>query len=139
MCGMTRIEDINQAIELGVDAIGLIFYSKSPRCLDIEKAKNLLKTLPPFVDAIAVLVNPERLLVQQIINELPIQLLQFHGNESAQFCRQFEKPYIKAIQAKSKEQVQCQTEAQDFALIGALFQRIYRTLLSWQVASMKQT
>lgn len=118
MCGMTRSEDIACAINLGVDAIGLIFYSKSTRFISIEQAKILLKDLPVFVDSVAVLVNPERDLVQQIIEELPIQLLQFHGDESAEFCQQFKKPFIKAIHADSAEHIH-QT-AREFAMARAL-------------------
>jgi phosphoribosylanthranilate isomerase len=101
MCGMTRREDVAHAVHLGVDAIGLIFYPESKRYLSIAQAKNILKDLPPFVDAVAVLVNPENDLVHQIINELPIQLLQFHGEETLAFCEQFNKPFIKAVPADS--------------------------------------
>lgn len=97
MCGMTRAEDIEHAINLGVDALGFIFYQKSARFCTIEKAKELLKQLPPFVDTVAVLVNAEPDFVTRIINELPIQLLQFHGDEDLNFCQKFHKPYIKAI------------------------------------------
>ena len=106
MCGMTRTEDVAHAISLGVDAFGLIFYPKSPRYVTIDKARELLKNLPPFVDAVAVLVNPDRTFVQQIIDELPIQLLQFHGDESPAFCQQFDKPFIKAIHPYTGEQIQ---------------------------------
>ena len=106
MCGMTRAEDVAHAITLGVDAIGLIFYPKSPRNITIEKARVLLKNLPPFVDAVAVLVNPEETFVRQIIEELPIQLLQFHGDESPEFCQRFSKPFIKAMQPQTTGQIQ---------------------------------
>lgn len=106
MCGMTRAEDVAHAIALGVDAIGLIFYPKSPRSITIEKARVLLKNIPPFVDAVAVLVNPEEIFVHQIIEELPIQLLQFHGDESPEFCQRFNKPFIKAIQPQTSGQIQ---------------------------------
>lgn len=106
MCGMTRAEDVAHAITLGVDAIGLIFYSKSPRNITIEKARVLLKNLPPFVDAVAVLVNPEETFVHQIIEELPVQLLQFHGDESHEFCQRFNKPFIKAMQPQTAGQIQ---------------------------------
>ena len=118
MCGMTRRDDVAHAIRLGVDAIGLIFYPKSTRYVTIEQAKALLETLPPFVDAVAVLVNPDQALVQQIIAELPIQLLQFHGDESAAFCQQFNKPFIKAVQPVSQEHIQ--QVAKDFASASAL-------------------
>lgn len=105
MCGMTRAEDVAHAVHLGVDAIGLIFYPKSSRYVTIEKARLLLKNLPPFVDAVAVLVNPDKNSVHQIINDLPISLLQFHGDESPEFCQEFGMPYIKAIHPKSGEQI----------------------------------
>jgi phosphoribosylanthranilate isomerase len=106
MCGMTRSEDVEHAIRLGVDAIGLIFYPKSSRFLTLEMAKLLLKNIPPFVDVVAVMVNPERAEVQQIIEELPVTLLQFHGDESPEFCHEFGMPYIKAIHTKSTGQIQ---------------------------------
>lgn len=118
MCGMTRSNDIAHAISLGVDAIGLIFYPGSSRAITLDQGKALLKNLPPFVDAVAVLVNPDRTFVQQIIAELPIQLLQFHGDESLTFCQQFNKPYIKAVHPDSSEHIhQC---VQDFASASAL-------------------
>lgn len=101
MCGMTRAVDIKHAISLGVDAIGLIFYPQSTRCLSVEQAKIILKNLSPFVDVVAVFVNPDVSLVQQVMTELPVQWLQFHGDETAVFCEQFDLPYIKAIQAAS--------------------------------------
>lgn len=118
MCGMTRSEDIAYAVNLGVDAIGFIFYSKSTRYISIEQAKVLLKGLPAFVDPVAVLVNPERDLVQKIIDELPIQFLQFHGDESAEFCQQFKTPFIKAIRPHSVADIQ--QAAQEFAMACAL-------------------
>ena len=100
MCGMMRTEDIAHAIHLGVDAIGLVFYSKSLRYVSIKHAKEIIKDLPPFVDVVAVLVNPDKEFVQEIVNELPIHLLQFHGDESPGFCQQFNRPYIKAMRPK---------------------------------------
>lgn len=97
MCGMTRSEDIAEAALLGVDAVGLIFYPKSPRYVSISDAKRLLASCPVFVDAVAVMVNPDDAMVRQVLDELPIQWLQFHGSESGQFCAQFKKPYIKAV------------------------------------------
>lgn len=105
MCGMTRANDIAHAISLGVDAIGLIFYEKSARHVSIEHAKILLQGLPAFVDAVAVFVNSDLPFVTQVIKELPVQLLQFHGDESPAFCEKFGKPYIKAIPATSAEAI----------------------------------
>lgn len=106
MCGMTRVEDLRHAVSLGVDAIGMIFYPKSPRHITIAQAKKLTEGLPAFVDAVAVVVNPEKELVEEIIQELPIQLLQFHGEESAEFCEQFAKPFIKVIHPITAAQIQ---------------------------------
>ena len=99
MCGMTRAEDIKVAASLGVDAIGLIFYPPSPRNVTIANAKVLLQIIPAFVDVVAVFVDPLQNLVQQVLDELPVQYLQFHGDESASFCQQFNRPYIKAMHA----------------------------------------
>lgn len=106
MCGMTRIEDIAYAVDLGVDAIGLIFYPQSPRYVTVDQAKMLLNNLPPFVDAVAVLVNPQKEIVQELIDELPVNLLQFQGEETPDFCQQFNKPYIKAIRPKAASQIE---------------------------------
>ena len=105
MCGMTRMTDIEYAIELGVNALGFIFYEKSARYVSIENAKELLNSLPPFVDAVAVLVNPEIEFVTRLINELPIRLIQFHGDEGAAFCQKFHIPYIKMIHPVSSEYI----------------------------------
>ncbi len=98
---MTRREDIDYAIALGIDAIGLIFYPGSKRAVSIEKAKQLLVDVPLFMATVAVVVNPTLAGVQQIVQELPIQWLQFHGDETAAFCNQFHLPYIKMIRATS--------------------------------------
>lgn len=103
MCGMTREEDIAGAVSLGVDAIGLIFYEKSPRCISVERARQLLRGIPPFVTVVAVVVNPDVLWLTQTISSLPIQCLQFHGDEPPAFCEQFGLPFIKAIPAISTE------------------------------------
>ncbi len=105
MCGMSRVSDIAHATALGVDAIGLIFYPKSRRYLDIMAAKMLLQSLPVFVDVVAVFVNPEATYVRQVIAELPIQYLQFHGEESPEFCEQFGRSYIKAVPAISADEI----------------------------------
>lgn len=105
MCGMTRSEDIALAHSLGVDAVGLIFAPESPRCISVEQAKALLAAIPLFMDSVAVMVNPSIEEVRQVIRELPIQWLQFHGEESPEFCRQFAKPYIKSVRVHSSEDI----------------------------------
>lgn len=118
MCGMTRSEDLDHAVHLGVDAVGFIFYSKSARYVTIEQAQELIQRVPALVDAVAVLVNPERDFVNKLLDQVPVQLLQFHGDESPDFCQQFKHPYIKAIHPKSSEHIAQSTV--DYARARAL-------------------
>lgn len=104
-CGMTRKEDILSAVALGVDAIGLIFAPESRRCISISHARTLLSDMPPFVDAVAVLVNPKPEMVQRVLDEIPVQLLQFHGEETPEFCEQFNFPYVKAVSVHSAQAI----------------------------------
>lgn len=97
MCGMTRVEDALAAAQLGIDAIGLIFYKPSPRYVSIEQAKKIIDALPPFVTVTGVFVDASSEEVQTILQQIPLDLLQFHGHESATYCRSFHKPYIKMI------------------------------------------
>lgn len=115
LCGMTNSADITQACLLGADAIGLILYPNSRRYVSIKQAQVLLSSLPPFVDVVAVLVNPTRAKVEEIIETLPIHYLQFHGNESPEFCNQFNFPFIKAIAAISTDVILTAIEQYDAA------------------------
>lgn len=87
-------------VQYGAHALGFVFYNKSPRFIELEQAKHIFKRLPPFVTTVGLFVNPESAYVEQIISQLPLDLLQFHGHESAEFCQQFSRPYIKAIGVK---------------------------------------
>lgn len=98
ICGLTRTEDVQAACEAGADAIGLVFYPPSPRAVTVEQARLILRDVPPFVTVTALFVNPSVDEVQAVLAQIPaISLLQFHGDESAAFCRQFGRAYIKAI------------------------------------------
>ena len=120
VCGMTRAADIIEAIELGVDALGFIFYAGSKRAITLAQAKNLIKEVSPFVTSVAVVVNPHSEFVKQLLSEIPIHCLQFHGDESPAFCSQFNVPYIKAIAAVSSQQIQKQI-AEHSRACGFLF------------------
>jgi phosphoribosylanthranilate isomerase len=102
---MTRYEDVMHAAQLGVDALGFIFYPKSTRYVTIDKVKDLIRDVPPFIDIVAVLVNEEPDFVRYLISELPISLLQFHGDETEHFCQQFNKPFIKALSPKNSDDI----------------------------------
>ena len=104
-CGMTNKPDVDKAIELGADAIGIILYEKSKRYVSLDKACELLKVIPAFVDSVAVMVNPDREFVSKAIESLPIQYLQFHGDEPVEFCESFSLPYIKAIRARTSAEI----------------------------------
>ena len=97
ICGITRLEDALAAARLGVDAIGLVFYAKSPRHVELAQARQICQALPAFVTTVALFLNPDHDQVQRVIDELNIDLLQFHGTESAEFCASFSRPFIKAL------------------------------------------
>ncbi len=100
ICGLTRIQDVTTAIESGADALGFVFYSPSPRAVTVSQAKPLIQVVPAFVSVTALFVNPTAEEVQSVIDSVRIDLLQFHGDEDDGFCRQFNKPYIKAIRVR---------------------------------------
>jgi phosphoribosylanthranilate isomerase len=97
ICGITRIQDAINAIEAGADSLGFVFYPPSPRNIQIKDAAEILAALPPFVTSTALFVNADVALIRQVIEQTAIDLLQFHGEESADFCRQFGRPYIKSV------------------------------------------
>lgn len=97
ICGITRPEDGVKAALLGVDAIGLVFYEKSPRNVSLEQAKLICDALPGFVSVVSLFMNPLAEQVQQVLDSCPIDLIQFHGTENEDFCQSFNRPYIKAL------------------------------------------
>jgi phosphoribosylanthranilate isomerase len=100
ICGITRLEDARAAAEAGADAIGLVFYPPSPRYLEVEWARELRFSLPPFVAAVALFVNPDAEAVLEVVKRVKPDLLQFHGEETAEFCAGFGLPYLKACRVK---------------------------------------
>lgn len=100
ICGITRPEDGVEAASAGADAIGLVFYSASPRFVDIGRAKHIVEALPPFVSKVALFVNAPEQEVKRVLDTLPIDCLQFHGDEGPAYCRSFARPFLKAIRIK---------------------------------------
>ena len=100
ICGITRSEDLQAAARAGADAIGLVFYPPSPRFLSVERAVEIRDALPPFVSAVALFVNPDAAQVAQVLGRVRPAMLQFHGEETPQFCAQFGVPYIKACRVR---------------------------------------
>lgn len=97
MCGFTRAQDIREAVSSGADAIGFVFYPKSKRYLSLNNAVSLRRYVPAFVQCVALFVNAKPAFVQQVIEQVQPDLLQFHGEESVAYCESFNYPYIRAF------------------------------------------
>jgi len=103
ICGITRPGDARAAADAGADAIGLVFYPPSPRFLSVDRALEIREALPPFVQTVALFVNPDAAQVAQVIGRVRPAMLQFHGEETPRFCDEFGLPYIKACRVKRGE------------------------------------
>ena len=100
ICGFTRIEDAVYAAQNGVDAIGLVFYPPSPRHIDIEQAIKITNALPAFTTVVALFVDEQEAQIRKVLAQVPIDCIQFHGDEPAKTCRIYGKRYIKAVSMK---------------------------------------
>lgn len=97
VCGLTRPQDVDAAVDAGVDAIGLVFYPESRRCLDPDQARLLRQRVPAFVNVVALFVNPQPDDVRRVLDRVGPDLLQFHGEEPPEFCDGFASRYMKAF------------------------------------------
>lgn len=100
ICGITRVEDALAAARCGAHAIGLVFYRPSPRYIAPEAARDIIRALPPFITAVGLFVDAPADEVRAAMRIAPFNLLQFHGSESPEFCRQFGFPYLKAVRVR---------------------------------------
>lgn len=105
ICGITRVEDALAAAEAGADAIGLVFYAPSPRAVDARQAAHIVAALPPFVTTVGLFVDAEPDAVREVLSHVPLDLLQFHGDETDEYCRQFGRPFLKAVRVQNAEQL----------------------------------
>ena len=101
ICGIREAGDARVAAEAGADAIGLVFYEASPRYLTPDSAARIAADLPPFVMAVGLFVNPAESEVRGILDRVPLDLLQFHGDETAEFCGRFDRPYIRVVRMEA--------------------------------------
>jgi phosphoribosylanthranilate isomerase len=101
ICGLTREQDVDAAVAAGADALGFVFYPPSPRYVDFDRAAALMARVPPFVTIVGLFVNARAEEVETALARLPIQLLQFHGDEPDDDCRRFGRPYLKAARLRS--------------------------------------
>lgn len=100
VCGITREEDAQAASRSGADAIGFVFYPVSPRCIDVARAGAIAASIPPFVSSVGLFVNADAAVVDQVLEAIRLDYLQFHGEESPAYCAQFGIPYLKAVRVK---------------------------------------
>ncbi|MDE1182058.1 phosphoribosylanthranilate isomerase [Paraburkholderia sp.] len=101
LCGLSKPDDVAQAVDLGADAIGLVFYPPSPRAVDVARARELTRGLPPFVSVVGLFVNATPELIREVVGEVPLSLLQFHGDETAAQCESLAAvaglPWLRAL------------------------------------------
>jgi phosphoribosylanthranilate isomerase len=100
ICGITREVDLDAALDAGVDAIGFVFYPPSPRCVDTRLAARLAQRIPAFASRVGLFVNADPQEVRALLDDVPLDLLQFHGEETASYCAQFGRPWIKAARVR---------------------------------------
>ena len=100
ICGLSREADVEAAVDAGADAIGFVFYPPSPRYVTPQRAAELVKHIPPFVDVVGLFVNETPDGVRAACDALPINILQFHGDEEAAYCRQFSRPWLRAARVR---------------------------------------
>ncbi|WP_217474519.1 phosphoribosylanthranilate isomerase [Stutzerimonas stutzeri] len=108
ICGITRVEDALIAAEAGADAIGLVFYAKSPRAVSIQQARAIISALPPFVTTVGLFVNASRCELNEILDAVALDTLQFHGDEQPADCEGFHRPWYKALRVKAGDDIRAQ-------------------------------
>ncbi|MDU8502687.1 phosphoribosylanthranilate isomerase [Pseudomonas syringae] len=105
ICGITRIEDALAAAEAGADAIGLVFYPKSPRAVTVLQARAIIAALPPFITTVGLFVNASRCELNETLDAVALDMLQFHGDETPDECDGYHRPYIKALRVKAGDDI----------------------------------
>ncbi|MFJ3466272.1 phosphoribosylanthranilate isomerase [Pseudomonas sp. NPDC090201] len=127
ICGITRIEDALAAVEAGADAIGFVFYPKSPRAVTIEQAQRIIAQLPPFISTVGLFVNADRQELKALLEVVPLDLIQFHGDETPEQCEGYGRPWIKALRVQAGD---------DIAASCALYDKARGILLDTFVAGV---
>ena len=118
ICGFTEANNARDAALAGVDAIGLVFYDKSPRNVDILTAQKIIEALPPFINRVGLFVNANPSFIDEILCEVPLDTLQFHGDESVLDCTQYQMPFIKSLRVRPETNVK--EIAENFSSASAL-------------------
>jgi phosphoribosylanthranilate isomerase len=118
ICGLTRTEDVQAAVAAGADAIGFVFYPKSPRYIAPEAAGSLIRSVPPFITTVGLFVNASPEAVAEVLSMAPVSLLQFHGDETVAECNRIadtvKRPYVRAVRVKPEmsaaDLIKCELE-----------------------------
>ncbi|HEY0720436.1 MAG TPA: phosphoribosylanthranilate isomerase [Gammaproteobacteria bacterium] len=118
ICGITRPEDGIAAASAGADAIGLVFYARSPRFVTAQQTRVIIAALPPFVTTVGLFVDASAAEIEEILGTVPLDTLQFHGEEPPEFCASFGRPYLKAI--SMRDDIDLHSEAERFTSAAAL-------------------
>ena len=100
ICGITSVADAQLAVKAGADAIGLVFYAPSPRAVSIAQAGEIAASVGPFVAVVGLFVDADAAFIREVLASVSLHVLQFHGDESREFCEQFQRPYMKAIRMR---------------------------------------
>lgn len=127
-CGITRLDDALAAVRLGVDALGFVFYEPSPRNISPEQARAIIRQLPPFVTRVGLFVNASDDVIRSITEYVGLDVIQLHGDESPEFCEQFQQPVIKALRVNEGAFIPQPPERYDSVsavLLDAYSQRAY--------------
>ena len=100
ICGLRQDDDVVVASKAGADALGFVFYPPSPRAVSVDQAARLVAKVPSFVSSVGLFVNASAEQIEQTLQQVPLNLLQFHGDETPEFCQQFGAPWIKAVRMR---------------------------------------
>lgn len=123
ICGITNIKDARNVVEAGADAIGLVFYQKSPRFVDIKSAGEIVESIAPFINCVGLFVDADEQYIRDVLETVAIDTLQFHGQETEQACALYNKPYIKAV--RMSENIVLSKQVNDYASAKALLLDTY--------------
>jgi phosphoribosylanthranilate isomerase len=110
ICGITRPEDAQVAVASGADAIGLVFYAKSPRAVSAAQAAEIVAAVPPFVTVVALFVDEPAAGIERILETVPVDMIQFHGEQDPEFCRRFNRPWMKALRVRRELDIRAACE-----------------------------
>ncbi len=124
ICGITSERDALAAVEAGADAIGLVFYPPSPRAVDVGRARSVVRHLPPFVSVVGLFVDASPEEIHRVLEGVPIDILQFHGEETPEACAGYGRPFVKAI--RMREGVDLHRAAETYGAASGLLLDTFR-------------